>query len=257
MSAPTLRLDGQAAVVTGASEGLGAIMARALADQGCAVLLAARRERELVAVTRTITAAGGRAAHIVADVRDPAHAGALVDACADRFGRIDGIVANAGITDARPAEDHDSVRFDEVLHVNVTAVAELCAAAARRMTADDRGGWMILLSSIVARRAGTGQAITAYTASKAAIDALTRELARLWAPRGIRVNAISPGVFPTTMNAQMFATPERRERMLARVPLGHLGEPADLAGPVAFLASDAARYVTGQVLGVDGGMDVW
>jgi len=257
MTAPTLRLDGQAAVVTGASEGLGAIMARALAGQGCAVLVTARRETELVELVRAIETAGGTARHLVADVRDPDHADALVDACVTRFGRIDGIVANADITDARPAEDHDSRRFDEVMHVNVTAVAELAAAAARRMIAGARGGWMILLSSIVARRAGTGQGITAYAASKAAIDELTRELARLWAPHGIRVNAISPGVFPTTMNARMFATPERRERMLARVPLGHLGEPDDLAGPVAFLASDAARYVTGQVLGVDGGMDAW
>jgi gluconate 5-dehydrogenase len=116
---------------------------------------------------------------------------------------------------------------------------------------------MILQSSILGRRAGTGPGVAAYTASKGAVEQLTRELARQWAPHRIRVNALSPGYFPTDMNAPMVAAPGRLEALVSRIPMGRAGEPEDLAGVVAFLASDAARYVTGQILGVDGGMSVW
>ena len=116
---------------------------------------------------------------------------------------------------------------------------------------------MILQSSILGRRAGTGPGVAAYTASKGAVEQLTRELARQWAPHRIRVNALAPGYFPSEMNAPMVAAPGRLEALLARIPMGRAGEPDDLTGVVAFLASDAARYVTGQILAVDGGMSVW
>lgn len=256
MSGVDLRLDGQAAIVTGASSGLGVVIARALAAQGCAVLIAARREDRLGEVAAAIDAAGGRAVAVGCDVRDPSHAQALVDACVAAFGRLDGVVANAGIAGGGPAETEDPVQFAEVLTVNVAAAANLAGAAARHMIGRG-GGWVILQSSILGRRAGTGPGVAAYTASKGAVEQLTRELARQWAPHAIRVNALSPGYFPTEMNAAMVAAPGRREALLARIPLGRAGEPEDLAGVVAFLASDAARYVTGQVLGVDGGMSAW
>jgi hypothetical protein len=120
-----------------------------------------------------------------------------------------------------------------------------------------RGGWVILQSSILGRRAGTGPGVAAYTASKGAVEQLTRELARQWARHGIRVNALAPGYFPTEMNAPMVAGPGRLEAILGRIPMGRAGDADDLTGVVAFLASDAARYVTGQVLAVDGGMGVW
>ncbi len=256
MTPVDLRLDGQAAIVTGASSGLGVIIARALATQGCAVLLAARREKLLNELATEITGGGGRAVAAICDVRHPGHAHDLVERCIAAFGRLDGVVANAGIAGGGAAEHEDPARFADILAVNVGAVANLAGACARHMIGSN-GGWMILQSSILGHRAGTGPGVAAYTASKGAVEQLTRELARQWAPHGIRVNALSPGYFPTEMNGPMVAAPGRLDALISRIPLGRAGEPEDLAGVVAFLASDAARYVTGQILGVDGGMSVW
>src|SRR5690606_10118439 len=131
------------------------------------------------------------------------------------------------------------------------------ARAAARVMIPAGGGWMIAMGSILGRRAGTGPGMAAYAASKAAVEGLVRELARQWAPHGIRVNAISPGFFPTAMNAPMVADPERRARLVARIPMGRPGEPEDLTGVAVFLASPAARYLTGQVIPLDGGMTCW
>jgi NAD(P)-dependent dehydrogenase (short-subunit alcohol dehydrogenase family) len=247
-------LSGQAAIVTGASSGLGEMMAGALAEAGCAVLLAARRRVELERVAAAIAAAGGRAVAHPVDLRDPGHAEALVGAALAAYGRLDGAVLNAATSAIAPAEAEDAAAFDDVLRVNVGAQSALAAAAARAMIGAGRGGWMILMSSILGRRAGTGPGVAAYVASKIAVEGLTRELARQWARHGIRVNALAPGYFPTQMNAPMTADPGRRETLLARIPLGRAGGPEDIAGPVVFLASPAAAYVTGQVLPLDGGM---
>lgn len=253
---PTFRLDGQAAIVTGASSGLGVIIAHALAEQGCSLVLAARRHDRLTEVADDICRSGGTAVAVTCDVAEPDHADRLVARCRAEFGRLDGIVANAGVPGGGPAAHESPSAFASVLNVNVTAVAALAAAAARHMI-DANGGWMIFQSSILGRRAGTGPGVAAYTSSKGAIEQLTRELARQWAPHSIRVNALAPGYFPTEMNAAMVSGPGRLASLVARIPLGHPGTPEDLAGVVAFLASDAARYVTGQVLGVDGGMSAW
>jgi NAD(P)-dependent dehydrogenase (short-subunit alcohol dehydrogenase family) len=250
-------LQGQAAIVTGASSGLGEMMAHGLAAAGCAVLLAARRRERLAAVAGAIAAAGGRAVARPADLRDPGHAEALVAAAAEAFGRLDGVVLNAATSTISPAADQDPADFDDVLRVNVGAQAALAGAAARAMIAARSGGWMILMSSILGRKAGTGPGVAAYAASKIAVEGLTRELARQWAPHGIRVNALAPGYFPTEMNAPMTADPGRREALVGRIPLGRAGEAADIAGVAVFLASRAAGYVTGQVLPLDGGMSCW
>jgi NAD(P)-dependent dehydrogenase (short-subunit alcohol dehydrogenase family) len=250
-------LEGQAAIVTGASSGLGEMMAHGLADAGCAVLLAARRAGRLEAVAGAVEAAGGRALACPADLRDPGHAEALVAAATTAFGRLDGVVLNAATSTLAPAEAQDPQAFDDVLRVNVGAQAALAGAAARAMIAAGAGGWMILMSSILGRKAGTGPGVAAYAASKIAVEGLTRELARQWAPHGIRVNALAPGYFPTEMNAPMTADPGRREALVGRIPLGRAGEPADIAGVAVFLASRAAGYVTGQVLPLDGGMSCW
>jgi NAD(P)-dependent dehydrogenase (short-subunit alcohol dehydrogenase family) len=249
-------LEGQAAIVTGASSGLGEAIARGLAEAGCAVLLAARREDELARVAAAIAGGGGRAAVRPADLRDPGHPEALVTAATAAFGRLDGVVLNAATSAIARAEEEDADTFDDVMRVNVGAQAALAGAAARAMIAAG-GGWMIMMSSILGRRAGTGPGVAAYVASKIAIEGLTRELARQWAPHGIRVNALAPGYFPTDMNAPMTADAGRREALLARIPLGRAGEPGDIAGAAVFLASGAAAYVTGQVLPLDGGMSCW
>lgn len=250
-------LAGTAAIVTGASAGLGEIMAHGLAAAGCAVLLAARRADRLRAVAAAITDAGGRAVAHPADIRDPHHAQELVDAAAGTFGRLDGVVLNAATATVSPAEREDPAAFADVMAVNVSAQAALAGAAARVMIDAGRGGWMVLMSSILGRRAATGPGVAAYVSSKIAVEGLTRELARQWAPHGIRVNALAPGYFPTEMNAPMTADPGRREALLARTPMGRAGVPADLTGPLLFLASDAARFVTGHTLPVDGGMSCW
>jgi NAD(P)-dependent dehydrogenase (short-subunit alcohol dehydrogenase family) len=254
--AAAFRLDGQVAVVTGASAGLGAMAARALAAAGCAVVCAARRTHLLDRVVDDITRAGGRAIARPADLRDPAHAEALVAAATDAYGRLDGVVLNAATATGAPAEAEPAEAFADVLAVNVTAQMRLAAAAARAMIPRG-GGWMILMSSILGRRAGSGAGVAAYCASKGAVEQLTRELARQWAPRGIRVNALAPGYFPTELNAPMVAAPGRLEKLISATPMGRPGEEADIAGAFVFLAAPASRFITGQVLGVDGGMAVW
>jgi len=249
-------LDGQVAIVTGASSGLGRIMAVGLARAGCRVVLAARRDDELAATAEQVAETGSEALVVPTDVRDPSHADALVDAAHARFGRLDGVVLNAGVATMAPAEAEDIARFSEVLEVNVTAQMNLASAAARAMIPAGRG-WMIAVSSILGRRAGTGGGVAAYVTSKGAIEQLVRELGRQWAPRGIRVNGLAPGYFPTAMNAPMTADEGRRRALVGRIPLGHEGRAEDLDAVTVFLASDAARYVVGQVIPVDGGMSAW
>ena len=251
------RLDGQAAIVTGASEGLGRIIAGGLAEAGCRLVLASRTTGRLERAAQEITAGGGTAIAHPCDVADPAHADALVATCRDQFGRLDGLVLNAGTATMSPAETEDMAGFARVMEVNLTAVMRLASAGAAAMIAAGHGGWIITMSSILGRRAGTGGGVAAYSASKAAVEQLTRELARQWAPRGIRVNCIAPGFFPTALNAPMVASPERLAAMMARTPMGRAGEPADLTGVAVFLACPASRFITGHVLACDGGMEVW
>jgi NAD(P)-dependent dehydrogenase (short-subunit alcohol dehydrogenase family) len=254
---PSFSLEGQTAIVTGASAGLGAIMARALAGAGCALVLAARREERLEALAEELRADGARVTCLGLDIRERGHGERLVEAALTAHGRLDGVVLNAATSAMGPAEDEDLDAFSDVLAVNLTAQVELAGAGARAMIGAGQGGWMIALSSILSHRAGTGRGVLAYTTSKGAVDQMVRELARQWAPHGIRVNAIAPGYFPTALNGPMTADPGRLEAMIGRIPMGRSGEAEDLAGAVVFLASPAARYVTGHVLAVDGGMAAW
>lgn len=249
-------LAGQAAIVTGASSGLGRIMAGGLAAAGCAVLVTARRADDLAETVRQIEERGGHAVAAPADVRDRTHGTALVKRAVDEFGRLDGVVLNAGMSTAAASEDEDLEAFAEVMEVNVTAQVALASAAAQSMIAAG-GGWMIAMSSILGSRAGTGGGVAAYTASKGAVEQLVRELGRQWAPSGIRVNGLAPGYFPTAMNEPITNSPERRAQIVGRIPLGREGVPDDLEAVTVFLASDAARYLVGAMIPVDGGMTCW
>lgn len=250
-------ISGQAVIVTGASSGLGRIMARTYAEAGCDLVISARREAELNSLAEEVRAAGGRAAVEVHDVREPEHASAIVDRCMAEYGKIDGVVLNAGAATGAHAEDEDMEAFADVVDINLTAQMRLASVAGRAMIDSGRPGWMMLVSSILGKRAGTGAGVAAYVSSKGAIELLGRELARQWAPHEIRVNVLAPGYFPTAMNEKMVAGPGRLEAMMAMIPMGRAGRPEDLSGVVVFMASPAAAYITGASIALDGGMGAW
>jgi NAD(P)-dependent dehydrogenase (short-subunit alcohol dehydrogenase family) len=242
------RLDGQVAVVTGASSGLGDRFARALAGAGASMVVAARRAERLEALAADL----GDALAVPCDVVDPGDRERLVGTALERFGRIDVLVNNAGVGTPEPVDTETPERFAEVLDVNLTAAFALSQLVSRPMIEARRGSIVNVVS--ILGIVGSGQIpFAAYSASKAGLIGLTRDLAGEWARRGIRVNALAPGWFASEMTAEMFAD-ERSMAWVARnAPMGRAGEPHELDGALLYLASDASSYVTGQVLAVDGG----
>ena len=243
-------LRDKVAVVTGASSGLGVVFARALAEAGADVALGARRAEGLEATAALVEQAGRRAVPVVTDVTSPAACRSLVDRAVEAVGRIDILVNNAGIGTAVPASREDPEEFRRVVEVNLFGSYWMAQAAVRAM---GPGSVIINIGSVLgSTTAELPQA--AYSASKAGIIGLTRDLAQQWTGRkGIRVNAVAPGFFPTEMTDQY--VPGYLDRMLeSRVPMGRAGELEECAAAVVFLASDAASYVSGVVLPVDGGL---
>ena len=243
------RLDDKVVVVTGASSGLGVAFAQAFAEAGADVVLGARRVDRLPETGRLVEAAGRRYAHLQTDVTDPDQCTALVAKAVEVFGRVDVLVNNAGLGWAKPALKETPAEFLQVLDVNLNGAYWMAQAFARAATG---GGSIINVSSVLGLHPGAlPQA--AYSSSKAGLIGLTRDLAAQWTGRrGIRVNAIAPGFFPTEMSDQM--DPSEAEFVKRTTPAGRLGDPAELAAVGVFLASDAASYVTGITLPVDGGM---
>ncbi len=243
------RLDGRVAIVTGASSGLGAVFARALAEAGADVALGARREDRLAGTREAVKAAGRRAVTVRTDVASPEDCQALVDATVAEFGRVDVLVNNAGIGTAVPATRETPEQFRSVIDVNLNGCYWMAQACARVM---QPGSSIINISSILGlTTAGLPQA--AYAASKAGLIGLTRDLAQQWTGRkGIRVNALAPGFFESEMTDQY---PEGYiEGQMARVLAGRKGDPMELAAALVFLVSDAGGYVTGTTLPVEGGL---
>ena len=251
MSAGLFDLEGQVAIVTGASSGLGARFARVLAGAGASVVLAARRRDRIEALAGELGAHKSMA--VAVDVRDDSLLEGLVHTAVERFGRLDVMVNNAGIADPGPAEEEDPARFREVIDVNLSAVFSGCRAAARVMLPQGAGSIVNVASALGLM--GTWKIPNAgYAASKGGVINLTRDLGSQWASRGVRVNAIAPGWFESEMTAELFEDADRWQRFLERtVPAGRAGREGELDGALLFLASDASTYVTGQTIVVDGG----
>lgn len=242
---------GRVALVTGAGRGIGQAIALRLARDGVAVVVNYRGNAAAAAETvRRIVEAGGQATALAADVAAPGEAAKLVADTVAHFGRLDILVNNAGITRDNLAMRMSEEDWDAVLTTNLKG-AFLCAKAALRPLLKARAsGRIISISSIVGINGNAGQAN--YAAAKAGLIGLTKSLAKEVASRGITVNAVAPGFITTEMTAAL--GPEIQELVLKAIPLGQFGAPEDIAEAVAFLASPAARYITGQVLSVDGGM---
>jgi NAD(P)-dependent dehydrogenase (short-subunit alcohol dehydrogenase family) len=243
------RLDGKVAVITGASSGLGVAFAVGFAQAGADVAICARRVDKLAATKAAVEATGRGCLALRADVSDPADCEAVAEQTLGTFGRLDILVNNAGIGTAVPATREAPAEFAKVIEINLNGSYFMAQSCGRRMTG---GGAIVNIGSVLgSTTAGLPQA--AYAASKAAIIGLTRDLAQQWTGRkGIRVNALAPGFFTSEMTEQY---PDGYlEAMMFRVPAGRKGESHELVSAAIFLASDAASYITGVLLPVDGGM---
>ena len=242
-------VEGRIALVSGASQGIGRACALALAAEGATVALAARNEAKLVEVVAEIEAAGGKAAAFVMDLAEEASIKAGAKAVLERFGKVEILVNNAGITRDGLVLRMKRADWDEVLGTNLTG-AFLLTQAVLSMMLKNRWGRVINISSVVGRTGQAGQ--VNYAAAKAGLIGMTRAMAREVASRGITVNAVAPGYVETPMTAKL--DEKQRAAMLGAIPLGRAGTEDEIAGAVTYLASQNAGYVTGHVLDVNGGM---
>lgn len=238
-------LAGKVAVVTGASSGIGTAIASAMAGAGADVVLAGRDRRRLEDCCRPL---GASAAYVAVDLTDDAAPGQIVDTAVERFGSLDVVVHSAGIFEPRPFVESSLESFDRQMNLNVRAPFALTQAAVPHLRG---GGVVIFISSIAGHAAFPNSA--AYCATKGAVELMTRALAVELAPEGIRVNALAPGNIRTPMNEHLLESAEYEASMVERTPFGRVGVVEDIAPVAVFMASDAARYVHGTSLLVDGG----
>lgn len=249
-------IKGKVAVLTGASGAFGALAAQVLAGAGAKLVLAAGNEKALNEVAETCRSLGTDVEEVVRRPDGAADADAIAQAAIDRFGQIDILVVGSGMNDVAAITDMASERFENVMHANVTGSWLMAQAALKRMIPAGRGGKIVLMSSargILGHPAG----YTAYCASKSAVDGIVRALGCELGKYNITANAIAPTVFRSKLTAWMFEDTDKgkatRAGLMPRLPLGRLGEPSDLAGPLLFLCSRASDFYTGHILYADGG----
>ncbi|MDD9746357.1 2-dehydro-3-deoxy-D-gluconate 5-dehydrogenase KduD [Marinovum sp. PR37] len=239
------QLTGKRALVTGANTGIGQAIALRLAEAGAHVVAAGRRScDETVA---QIEAAGGSGTALLLDLSDPAAGAARLG----EAGHLDILVNNAGIIRRAESQDYTETDWDDVMDVNLKAVFLMCQAFGKAAIARGTGGRIVNIASLLSFQGGIR--VPAYTASKHGVAGLTKLLANEWSAHDINVNAVAPGYIATNNTAALRDDPERAAEILGRIPAGRWGDPADIAGAVAFLCMPASNYVTGAVLNVDGG----
>ena len=249
-------LEGRTALVTGGSSGLGVAFARGLARAGANVVVTARRQQLIDQTAEMLRGYGVLASAFAADITDDAQFEGVFAKTVAEYGKVDILVNNAGYTD-RSGLRHDlgsMKRMRSVIELDLVATVNGCRLAGQQMLKQEGRGTIINISSILGK-VGSEFRAAAYHAAKGGVDALTRVLAMEYAREGIRVNAIAPSYFDGTelMDKVFESTPATREHSISRTPMGRLGQPEDLEGAVVFLASDAARFITGHILYVDGG----
>lgn len=246
------QLDGQVALITGGSRGLGLQMAEALGEMGCQVAISARKADELAEAKKHLESKGITVQTVVSDLQKTERIPALVDEVVSGLGPIDILVNNAGATWGAPAEDYPDEAWHKVMNLNINAPFFLSRDVGRRCMIPRQRGKIITIASVAGLRGmGPGVHTVAYNTSKAAAINFTRALASEWGRYNINVNAICPGFFPSKMSEGLLE--KIGDAVIARTPLKRLGGEEDLMGAVVFLASEASRHITGQYIAVDGG----
>jgi NAD(P)-dependent dehydrogenase (short-subunit alcohol dehydrogenase family) len=250
MAFAELDLTNRTAVVIGATSGIGRAIALGLADAGADVVPTGRRAKLAQEAAHDIEARGRRSLAIAADVGDADSIQELADTVIEKFGKVDILVNAAGRTIRRPTLEVSDAEWNEIMDTNLTGMLRACRVFGRHMI-ERRYGRIINIGSLTSVVALFE--VAAYGASKAGVAALTKSLAVEWAPHGVCVNAILPGVFRTALNEGLLDGTDRGRELLARTPMRRFGKPEEVAGAAVFLASEAASFVTGHLLAVDGG----
>jgi NAD(P)-dependent dehydrogenase (short-subunit alcohol dehydrogenase family) len=250
MTYSPLELNGKVAVVVGGTSGIGRAIAHGFAQAGADVVPTSRRAEQVEAVAREIEEFGRRSLRVTSDVSDRESLARVLSETVAAFGKVDILVNSAGRTRRAPTVDFPEEDWDAIIDTNLTGTLRACQVFGKHMLERESGSIINIasLSTFVALHE-----VAAYSASKAAVGSLTKSLAVEWSSRGVRVNAIAPGVFRTALNHKLLDETERGREFLLRTPMRRFGNVEELAGAAVFLASDAASFVTGEILAVDGG----